>query len=660
MAKKASGKSEFSSKAAKLKTAEKTKSPNAPGGVKSPMWPLLVSLAVTFLCFTTAINNEFVNWDDDRNFLENPHIKDLNNTNFWENTKKIFTSGVIGNYNPLTIWTFAIEKLAFDFDKPHYWHLNNIFLHLICVFLIYRIALFLGAGWIGALFASLLFGIHPMRVESVAWVTERKDVLYGAFYLGALLQYIKWKLDSKSWRWALMTVLFLLSLLSKIQAVSLPLSMMAIDYIMDKKWELRSLLSKVPFLILSLIFGVIGIKTLHAFGSLATVEDTTKFNFLQRLFIGSFSFLIYTIKLLVPFRMSPLYPYPNYFPAYFYPTMLMVPMVIYALYKTHVTGRKMAFFSIAFFIVNIIFLLQILGAGQGYLADRFTYIAYSGFFIAAGYYLSKWCEEKPGSKTVFLTGAGSLVLIYGLITLKQNRIWENSATLWTHVLKYYQQTTLPFGNRANYYRDKKMYKEAIADYNATIKLQDNQPQAYNSRARLYFDAAKGRDSLLLALNDYNKAIEYDPKDGEFRVNRGATYARLGDIDKAIEDFNEGLKLKPDHAVGYMNRSIMYQSQNKLDLALADIESYLKLQPYNPDLWYEKGRVLRLLNRPQDAIPAYNEALKYKSSNSLLFLYERSRTYFSLNMVNEAKTDLQQVINAGYNQIDPEFRAKLGL
>ena len=191
----------------------------------TPWWPVVAAVLITFLCFTSALNNKFVNWDDDRNFYENPLVQHIDEKNFWENTKTIFSTGVIGNYNPLPIWTFAIEKRMFGFDKPYYWHLNNVLLHLICVFLAYRIALFLGIGWRGALLTALLFGIHPMRVESVAWVTERKDVLFGAFYLGALLQYIKYKHDQKSSRWIWMTLLFTLSLFSKIQAVSLPLSM---------------------------------------------------------------------------------------------------------------------------------------------------------------------------------------------------------------------------------------------------------------------------------------------------------------------------------------------------------------------------------------------------------------------------------------------------
>ncbi|MBK7633255.1 MAG: tetratricopeptide repeat protein [Saprospiraceae bacterium] len=436
--------------------------------------------------------------------------------------------------------------------------------------------------------------------------------------------------------------------------------MMAVDYFMDKKWDIKSILNKIPFLLLSLAFGLYGIHTLKEFGSLATVEDTTNFNFIQRLFVGAFSFTLYLIKLILPFRMSPLYPYPNNFPWYFYPSMLIAPAVLYTLYITYKKEYKAIFFGLAFFIVNIVFLLQILGAGQGYLADRFTYIAYLGLFFMAGFYIDRYLSENSAKSNMVYGVAGVYLFVFACITFQQNKIWENSATLWTHVLKYYKQTTLPYGNRANYYRDNKMYKEALADYNATISMKDAQPQAYNSRARLYFDIAKNQDTLLLALNDYNKAIQYDPKDGEFRVNRGATYARLGDIEKAIEDFNEGLKLKPDHAVGYLNRSIMYQNTGRIDLALQDIEQYLKLNPYNADLWYEKGRALRLLGKSQEAIGAYTEALKYKNNNTGLFYYERSRTYTELNKMNEAKADLQQAISFGFDKIEPAYRQQFGI
>jgi tetratricopeptide (TPR) repeat protein len=631
--------------------------------------PAFCVLAITFLCFTSTLNNEFVNWDDDRNFYENPLVQTIDENNFWLNTKAIFQSQVIGNYNPLTIWTFALEKYFFGLENPLPWHLNNVILHLIAVLLVFRISLFLGIGWKGSTLTALLFGIHPMRVESVAWVTERKDVLFGVFYLGALLQYIKYKSDQKNIRWAFMTILFVLSLFSKIQAVSLPLSMMAVDYLKDEKWGFKSLLSKIPFLLLSIGFGLYGVIKLREFGSISDVS-LTQFSFFQRLCIGAFSFIIYNIKLLVPFRMSALYPYPSQMPWYIYPSLLVAPVVLLYLKYTYQKNFKYLFFGMVFFIVNIIFLLQILGAGQGYLADRFTYIAYLGFFIIVGYYFDKSLGVFPQQTPLIQGGTLIYLIVIAFITFKQNNVWDNSATLWTHVLKYYDNVTTPYGNRANYYRDNKMYNEALADYNKTLSLDDNQPQAYNSRARLFFDLANGRDTLLMALNDYNKAIELDSTDGEFRVNRGATYARLGDLNNALKDLDNGIRLKPDHAVGFLNRSIMLQSTGNLKGALQDIESYLTLKPFDANMWYEKGRILTIIAQSENGVSAnasrqaalasFSEALSFESPNRGMFFYERSKVYASLQMMPEAKNDLQQAISLGFQGVEPMYRSSLGL
>lgn len=617
-------------------------------------------LAITFVAFTSSLNNEFVNWDDDRNFYDHPVIKNTTKKTFWKDTQKIFSSGVIGNYNPLSNWTFAVEKVYFGFDKPFNWHLNNLILHLICVLLVYKIALMLRIGWVGSVIVALLFGLHPMRVESVAWVTERKDVLFGVFYLAALWQYIKYKHDLKKSRWVWITLFFILSLLSKIQAVSLPLSMLAIDYYLDNQWSFKRIINKIPFFILSLFFGILGVIMLKEFGSLDTVTQTTQFAFFERLFIGSYSFVVYLIKFFIPYELSPLYPYPAELSPAFYASMLVLPATLALLYWSYKKQKKMIFMGLSFFIVNIIFLLQILGAGQGFLADRFTYIAYLGLFFIVGFYIDEIHSGHNPYKNIILAGIGIYLAVMAVLTYQQNKIWENSATLWTHVIKYYENTTLPYGNRANYYRDNKMYSQAIEDYNKTLSLNPKQPQAYNSRARLYFDLAKGRDTLLLALNDYNKAIELKPDDGEFWTNRGATYARLGDLENAISNLTKGIELKPDHATAYMNRSIMYHNINRPDLALKDIEKYLELEPRHADLWYEKGRTLRALGQEAESIKAFTSAIEIGSKNSGLYHYERAKAYMSTQQMENARNDIRMAMDYNYTPIDPQIKNKLGM
>lgn len=636
----------------------KTSSPPS----KKPSERLYILLIVLFTICTLwpTLDNEFVNWDDDKNFLENPSVKDATFANFGETTKKIFSEGVIGNYNPLPIWTFAIEKIVFGFDNPFQWHLHNLILHVLCVLFVYLISRSLGLAVRGSVLTALLFGIHPMRVESVAWVTERKDVLFALFYFWAIWLYIKQVSAPTIKRNIAITFLFLLALLSKIQAVSLPLSLLAVDYLMrpTTRFEWKWIIDKTHYFIMSLVFGLVGIYFLKEFGSLASAETTTNFTFFQRLFVGSYSYMVYIIKLFVPYQLSPLYPYPDNFPSWMYPTMVMLPLTLYGLFWTLKKNKKPLFFGWMFFIVNVFFMLQILGAGQGFLADRFTYVPYFGLFFIMGYYFQKGIHSRYSKPIWGITLI--FVLVMTVMSFQQSKIWKNSGTLWTHVLKYYNNTTLPYGNRANYYRDNGQYTLALADYDKTISMKENQPQAYNSRAKLYFTLAKGNDTLQLALNDYNKAIQFDTANGEFYINRGATYARLGDINKAIVDLDKGLLLKPDHATGYINRSIMFQMTGRVELALKDIETYLTMRPHEPDIWYEKGRALRLLGRTQEAIPAYTKALEYNSSNKGLFVYERSKAYAELTMMVEAKADLTTAIQLNYADIDPSYRASLGL
>jgi protein O-mannosyl-transferase len=631
----------------------------------------LLAMLFAILLFLPTTKYDYVNWDDDRNIFDNPLINSMNEENFWGNTKQIFKSDVIGNYNPLTIWSFAIENKIYNdnknkkaiyngFEKSGKYHRTNIILHGLCVALAFLIARRLGLAWFGSLIAALLFAAHPMRVESVAWVTERKDVLFGFFYLLSLYYYIKNKQKNSATNQLIIYGAFILSLFSKIQAVSLPLSMMAVDYLLQDQFDFKkSFLNKIPFLGLSILFGIMGIMFLGAEGSLDT--NTNTYPFWQRIFVGSYSFLIYLVKLVVPYRLSPMYPYEGTMPSHFYPTIVMLPITLYALYKSYVNQWKWAFFALSFFIVNIIFLLQILGAGQGFIADRFTYIAYLGLFLGTGYLCDKYSANSTLKYGVYSVSILA-ILAYTFVTSKQITIWQNTATMWGHVIKYYDKTTLPYGNRANYYRDKKMFDLALADYNAAIKL-NPEPQTHNSRARLYFDTA-GNDieKLKLALSDYNKAIELKPKDGEFWINRGATYARLGDMDKALENINQGLVYKPDHASGYLNRFVLLINKAEATLvgparielqkeALGAIQKYQSFKPLEANTWYETARLKLEVIDGNSALNDINRAIQLNNSEGL-FHYQLAIIQSRLNNKPAARAALVDAQKLGFAKMDP--------
>jgi tetratricopeptide (TPR) repeat protein len=639
----------------------------SPQKTKSKLLPTLAIIGVlifTGIIFSSALDNGFVNWDDDKNFYENSNITSLTDGNFWANTKQIFTDPVIGNYNPLSTWTFLVENKAFGLDQPFYWHLDNLILHLLCVLMVFLLCLQLKLGTGGAIMVALLFGIHPMRVESVAWVTERKDVLYGVFYLTALFFYAKSINKNKSYLIPIL-LCFILSLFSKVQAVVLPMSMIAIDYLLKQKITWKDVYSKWFYFALSLGAGILAIFVLKDQGSL---ESNASYPIWQRLFIGSYSYIVYLVKAVVPYRMSPLYPYPTTFPVWFYPTILIAPVLVGGLWYGFKKKFKAVVFGLLFFTFNIFFLLQILGAGQGFLADRFTYMAYFGLFFIMGYYYDKLIQSKKFKIPAYAVyGAG--VLGFAFMSFNQNKIWKNSGTLWTHVLKYYTNTTLPYGNRANYYRDAGQIDLALADYSARIRLKPNEAAPYNSRGRLYFNSTNQQD-WFKALADYNKAIEiqksteqaskssntkyekWKKNTGEYHSNRGAINAKMNKLEAAIQDFNMGIQLNPNHAVGYLNRSIMNNMRGDIPAALADIEAYLKINPYNADLWYEAGICKRKLRREADALPDFNKAIQYNNSKGIYY-HERCKTLLTLGRKQEARNDYNRAIQLGFSA-DPSI------
>jgi Flp pilus assembly protein TadD len=586
------------------------------------------------------------------NILENDLVTTFTWDTFWNNTISIFSSTTIGNYNPLSIFTFGIENMVFGIESPEYWHLNNLILHLICIYCVFRICTHLGLNLFGASICTLLFAVHPMRVESVAWITERKDVLYGALFLGAMLQYIIYKKTNQRKRLWWMTLFFVLSLFAKIQAVTFPIVMILVDYLLDKDLKWKLIISKWHYFLMSLTVGILGIYILNVSGSLS---GNAIFPLWQRIFIGSFSFIVYLIKSVIPYQMLPLYPYPSLIPAYFYPTIVVAPLYLWMMFWTWKKDYKEITFGLAFFLVNIIFLLQILGAGQGFIADRFTYIAYLGLFFIFGHLLDQ-AYKKTRYKQWTFYGSIVVIAVFGCMTFLQNRIWKNSETLWSHVLKYTTKSTLPYGNRANYLRDQGRYQEAIRDYNASLKLKPNQAGTLNSRAKLYFSSSNNRDTLLLALADYNQAIALAPDEAEYYVNKGATLARLGNMNEALIVMNKGLEINPEQLSGYSNRSILYSRLGQYQNALADIHTYLRYRPNDADFWYESGNLKAALGNPAEGIMDIDRALSYQKNG--VYYYRKCEILLSLNRFDEARIALQNAQSLGFTNISQDVRNRL--
>ena len=637
----------------------------------------LIALAITAVCYIPTLNHSFVNWDDPKNIYENENLLLVGKGQSWGTTlSNIFDiekGNVIGNYNPLPILTFAIEKaLSGGEFNTTLIHFTNLALHLLTVFFVMKLLWGMGIGRWGVFAGGLLFGIHPMRVESVAWATERKDVLFAVFFFAALVYYLKWLHETKRAEtphapqkagngvstYVIMVVLALLSCFSKVQAVTLPLSMLALDFWFRRPLGFKLILEKAPFWVLSLIFGLLNVHTLRVQGS--TDDSITNFNFLDRLCIGAYSFCTYVYKAVLPWPMSPLYPYPKNLPWTVYAAPIGFFAIVAAIWWAWKKGLRTWVFGAAFFFFNVMFLLQIFAAGQGFLADRFTYVAYFGLFFIAAYYADVFSKNEQHRSKVMLA-IGITTAVYFAWSIKQIGIWKDGYTLWTHVMKQdegeKERSSLPYWNRGQFLRNNRGdFEAALQDYNRAIGMEPNNREILNSRGKTYFDMAtsgkyKAQEKSLLekAVKDYTESLsktnQTDKATSESLSNRGAAYGMLGMLQQSIKDISDAIALDPNNKNAYANRSIAYLNTGQYEKALADYQSYLKYEPSNANFWYESGMVQRVMKRNEDAVASLDRAIQLNPKLAIAYL-ERARAKAQGGNKAAAQQDYQKARQMG--------------
>ncbi len=504
------------------------------------MFLALLVWAITAIVYSGSVSNGFVNWDDSYHIYENPNLQ-ITDSESLRNIFSIDKGAVIGNFIPLTVLSFYLEKKITGGFDPAVIHMNSLLLHLLIVFFVMALLKQMTFNHTAIFTGGLLFGIHPMRVESVAWATERKDVLFALFFFAALIFYVRWIHESgKAKRLVFYSLAFaaaLLSGLSKIQAVTIPLSMLALDYWFQRKLSFKLIREKTPFWILSLAIGLINIYTLNQQGSIN--EDVVNYTFIDRICIGTFSFATYLYKLVLPYPMSPLYTYPHTLPWYIYASPLIFISAVFLFYWLFKNEKRIEVFGTAFFFMNIMFLLQVVGAGQGFLADRFTYVAYFGLFAVAGWYAGTAEDQNKKYKyylwaTIIVAGS-----VYAYMSFEQTKIWKNGGIMWSHVIGIEKETSsLPYSKRGQYYRDINDFEKALSDFTTSIRLNPKNSETYKSRGKCYFDMVmtnhapgKQKEYLQQAISDFTKglALPADKQESkaEMLINRGAAYAALG-------------------------------------------------------------------------------------------------------------------------------------
>lgn len=517
-----------------------------------------VILILTVIVFSNSLDNDFITeLDDDIYILNNDLVKDLSAEGF----KNIFSQFISGNYHPFTILSFAFEYKFFGFNPKPY-HMNNLILHLINIILVFYLIFLLTNKLEVASFVAVIFAVHPMHVESVSWITERKDLLYSLFYLWALIKYIHYTQDSKRKNNLVFAgFLFLFSLLSKSMAVTLPVVLILIDIYTKRKFTRRTILEKVPFFMLSLIFGIV---TVLSQGPGATIKELNlHYTFLENLLIVIYAPVFYVLRLFVPVNLSVYHYYPTKvdgrLPLEYYIAPFIILVILLIFLKLNKKYKKEAIFGGLFFLATISIVLQVVPVGRAFASERYTYIPFIGIFFLLGQLFFGLINGESSfvkkTRPLFIGMLICILLLFSFLSFNRNKVWKDNLAVFSDVIN-----KNPFHGHGYFVRGIIKYNSndvsgALSDYNKAIDLKFATFRVYNNRA-----SVKGAlGDYYGALEDCDKAIDLKPDFPDAFQNRGSTRYFLKDYTGAISDFKKALQLKPDYSDAYYNLGLAYYS-----------------------------------------------------------------------------------------------------
>ena len=619
------------------KSKAKNKKHSIPAQVKQNsskewLWFALLLLTV-FIVHFPSLRNGFTNWDDPMYIIKNEFIKGFQS----EHLKAIFCDFHNGHYHPLTWLSLMTDYSIFKLN-PFGFHLINILFHLLNVSFVYIVIKKLFGKWQMALVTALLFGISPLSVESVAWVTERKNLLFAFFFLASIYSYLRY-LDQKKMLWYFFAIfLFVLSVLSKSMAITLPVVLILMDYFRERKlFSKNAILDKIPFILISLIFGIVSI---YAQSGIADVSINS-IPLDNKLIYGAWGFFRYFIISVFPYKLSAFYPYiMNDFPVYYFAGWLFVVIFIWALWKLHKRNNRAIVFGLLFFLVNVFLLLKFFNIPYGsfYMADRYTYISSIGIYLVIAYLIfgSKKSVVKTSS-----AGIGLLVVLlvyYATYTYNRSKIWENSLSLWNDVIEKYPNANVPLLNRGNALRDEARFNDALQDYNQII-----------SNDSLYFEALVNRgfvydrlENYPEAIKDYNAALRIRPNDRNTIYNRALCYQKTGQNKPASDDIANMIKKGDESAEAFNTLGNVKFSEKKLDEAIDCYSKAIDKDPKNALYWYNRANSKAMLKKHKDACIDFDKAISLDNSNSDYF-FNRGTTKYFLRDNNAALKDMKSAI-----------------
>jgi len=625
---------------------------------RPPAWLMALMLAVvTIGLYWPAIGHDFINYDDDVHITSNVHVQQGLTL---ESIGWALGNAVNCNWHPLTVWSHMLDCQFFGL-RPWGHHLTNVLLHALnAVFVFVLLEQMTGARW-RSLLVAVLFSVHPLRVESVAWVAERKDVLSGCFGLLALILYARYATGGRrsgqappgadvrplapGYYW-LSLFFFALGLMSKPTLVTWPFVMLLLDYWPLRRFEVertwRLVMEKIPFVVLAAAASVVTVVVQKQAGAMATILSLP---LSARTGNALIAYCRYLGKLFWPADLAVFYPHPGQWPA---ATVLLAGGFLLAISGlVWALRRRFPFLLMGWlwFGGMLVPMIGLVPTGGWAMADRHTYLASLGVLVFAvwgTYELTRGWRHQMAALSV--TGAVATVLCWAL-TRQQLGHWQDSEALFRHALRVSENNYLAHNNLGVALVNRGRTQEAIRQFHESIRLAPGFDAAHYSLGTVlavegHVDEAISqlREALRLrpgyanahhslgdalvkqgqideAISQYREAVRLQPDDVVARNQLGVALAKQGHVDEAIRQHQEAIRLKPDASDAHYNLANALFRKGQVDEAIGQYREALRLKPEDADIRNNFGVALWRKGRNEEAISQFREALRLKPDHA---------------------------------------------